>query len=222
MDEELPRKVYGVLLARLLLPSFLILFIFIFSPSSQSTQSISKISDDTIKKSENSTAILIVSSAAEILPKDAVRTASSKRIRPGAERHQFDGIIEKAAHSHKIDPALVKAIIMAESGYNRWAVSQKGARGLMQLMPETAESLGVEDIFNPEENINAGVKYFKLLMDRFDGNTELALAAYNAGSRMVHMHGGFPPFKATRHYVDKVFEYYERFKGAFVKEIDKA
>ncbi len=121
-------------------------------------------------------------------------------------------VVLKAANRHQIDPALVKAIIMAESSYNPKAISKKGARGLMQLMPKTAEILGVKDSFNPEQNINAGVKHFKGLMNRFKGDVKLALAAYNAGSRKVRKYQGVPPFKATQYYIKKVFEYYQYYR----------
>jgi len=124
----------------------------------------------------------------------------------------FDPIIFQAASRHHVEPALVKAIIMAESGYNSKATSNKGARGLMQLMPATAEMLGVEDYYHPEDNINAGVKYFKQLLNQFDDDVELALAAYNAGSGRVREYQGVPPYKATQEYIKKVFEYYEFYK----------
>ena len=125
----------------------------------------------------------------------------------------FDKIISQAADQYKIDAALIKAIIMAESGYNPNALSKKGAMGLMQLMPNTAKWLGVEDGFNPEHNINGGVKYFKHLMKNFDGDVKLALAAYNAGSKNVHEYQGVPPFQATRYYITKVFKYYNFYKN---------
>ena len=121
-------------------------------------------------------------------------------------------VVLKAANRHQIDPALVKAIIMAESSYNPKAISKKGARGLMQLMPKTAEILGVKDSFNPEQNINAGVRHFKGLMNRFKGDVKLALAAYNAGGRKVRKYQGVPPFKATQYYIKKVFEYYQYYR----------
>ena len=124
----------------------------------------------------------------------------------------YNPIILEAASFHNVDPALVKAIIMAESGYNRRAVSGRGARGLMQLMPRTAKALGVKNIFNPEENIYAGVNYFKSLLNRFGGDKKLALAAYNAGSRNVRKYKGVPPFKATRRYIKKVLEYQRFYK----------
>ena len=124
----------------------------------------------------------------------------------------FQPIVLKAADRYKVDPAMVMAIIMAESSYNPKAISKKGAKGLMQLMPTTARSLGVKDSFNPEHNINAGVRYFKKLLNQFDGDVELALAAYNAGGRKVREHRGIPPFGATRYYIKKVIKYYRYYK----------
>ena len=125
----------------------------------------------------------------------------------------FHPIIVQVSSRHRIDPALVKAIIMAESGYNPKAISKKGAKGLMQLMPGTADALGVEDIFDPHENISGGVRYFKQLMLQFDGDVKLALAAYNAGSKNVRRYKGIPPFKSTRYYIDNVFKYYRGYKN---------
>lgn len=125
----------------------------------------------------------------------------------------YDPIIAKAANQYNVDPAMVKAIILAESGYNPNAVSKKGAMGLMQLMPVTARELGVKNGFNPEQNIQAGVKYFKQLMNRYRGNVKLALAAYNAGSRNVREYKGVPPFKATRYYIKKVLEYHQHYSN---------
>jgi len=124
----------------------------------------------------------------------------------------FGAIIQRAADRHQVDLALVKAIIMAESGYNPKAISKKGAKGLMQLMPKTAEALGVEDSFNPQDNVDAGVEYFKTLLNRFDGDVTLALAAYNAGSRKVLKYQGVPPFKATQYYIKKVLKYYQVYR----------
>ena len=122
--------------------------------------------------------------------------------------HLYQPIIQRAAQRFEVDPALVKAIIMTESGYDPRAVSRRGAKGLMQLMPSTAESLGVDDSFNPEHNITGGVRYFRQLMNRFDDDAALALAAYNAGLNRVLKYDGIPPFKATRRYVQKVLAYY--------------
>jgi soluble lytic murein transglycosylase-like protein len=134
---------------------------------------------------------------------------ASKRI--NAE-NRYQPLILKAAYRYNIEPAIIKAIIMAESGFNPKAVSKVGARGLMQLMPRTARSLGVEDSFKPAHNIDAGVRYFRQLLDKFDGEVELALAAYNAGSFNVRKYGGIPPFKATQFYINKVLTYYEAYR----------
>ena len=135
---------------------------------------------------------------------------------------RFQPIIIQAANRFQVDPALVKAIIMAESGYDPRAISKVGAKGLMQLMPETAEELGVEDVFSPKHNINAGVGYFKKLLNRFDGDIKMALAAYNAGTRKVREYKGIPPFKATRYYIKKVFEYYQIYKKEMSEGPDRA
>jgi soluble lytic murein transglycosylase-like protein len=103
------------------------------------------------------------------------------------------------------------AIIMTESGFDPKAESNRGAKGLMQLMPSTAKSLGVEDCFDPEENVYAGVFYFKKLLNRFGGDIELALAAYNAGSKRVRRYNGVPPFEETRRYIKSVLEYYRKY-----------
>ena len=140
---------------------------------------------------------------------------------PKSKSDRFDPMITKAADRHQVDFALIKAVIMAESSYNPKAVSKQGAKGLMQLMPETALSLGVKDVFNPAHNINGGVKYLRKLLDTFNENIKLALAAYNAGSGTVKRHGGIPPIKATRHYVKMVFAYYQYYKAEMADQIEK-
>jgi len=134
----------------------------------------------------------------------------------------FHPFIMEAASQYRIDPALVKAIIMAESSYNPRAISKKGARGLMQLMPKTAAALGIEDAFNPEHNINGGVRYFRQLMNEFNNDVRLALAAYNAGTRKVRKYGDIPPFKSTQIYVRKVFEYYRFYRKAAAGRVGSA
>lgn len=133
----------------------------------------------------------------------------------------FHPIIIEEADRHEIDPALVKAIIMAESGYNPNAISEKGAKGLMQLMPSTAQDLGVDDVFNPQQNISGGVRYFKKLVNRFDGDIKLALAAYNAGSKKVRHYQGIPPYKSTHYYIEKVFKYYKLYKNQMSEKMKK-
>jgi soluble lytic murein transglycosylase-like protein len=118
----------------------------------------------------------------------------------------YDDVIDKACAKYGVDPSLVKAVVRAESGFSSRAESRSGARGLMQLMPSTAAELGVDDLFDPEQNIDAGVRYMKQQLDRF-GNEKLALAAYNAGPASVVKHHGIPPFRETQSYVDKVIGY---------------
>ena len=124
----------------------------------------------------------------------------------------FHDFIVQASQNYEVDAALIRAIIFAESNNNPQAVSHRGAQGLMQLMPRTARSLGVENSFDPAMNIDGGVRYFKQLLDRFSGDVRLALAAYNAGSRYVHKYGGVPPFGATKRYIKKVLHYHKQFQ----------
>ncbi|AOV08448.1 lytic transglycosylase domain-containing protein [Sporosarcina ureilytica] len=113
-------------------------------------------------------------------------------------------IIKKAADTFKLPERLISSVIQHESNFNSQAVSAAGAQGLMQLMPGTARFLGVKDSFNPEQNITGGAKYLRQMLDQFNGNIELALAAYNAGPGNVKKYGGIPPFKETQGYVKKV------------------
>jgi soluble lytic murein transglycosylase-like protein len=124
---------------------------------------------------------------------------------------EFDAIITSCAREFGVDKSLVKAVIHAESGYNPNAVSRKGATGLMQLMPSTAQGLKVADAFNPEDNIRGGVRYLRFLLDTFKGNVSLALAAYNAGLTKVARYGGVPPYEETRNYVSKVLNYQKNY-----------
>ncbi len=146
------------------------------------------------------------------LPELAVPHPPASPLKPIRGEDRYDSMIIRVAKRHQVDPALVKAVIRAESGYDHKAVSHRGAIGLMQLMPKTAQALGVEDSFNPELNIDGGVKYLRQLMDQFDGDVRLALAAYNAGSKKVRKYRGVPPFKQTRFYLQKVFRYYRSYK----------
>lgn len=164
--------------------------------------------------SANLNATTVASTAANPLANESVNEAEAE----AEEDSEEDGespyyyIIMQAANRHNVDPALIQAMIMAESTFNPNAISKSGAKGLMQLMPRTAKALGVEDLFNPEHNIEGGTKYLRQMLDRFNGDIRLALAAYNAGTRHVLNHGGVPPFKETRRYVRKVLSYYEGYQ----------
>jgi soluble lytic murein transglycosylase-like protein len=125
--------------------------------------------------------------------------------RDGAEK-----LVREAAERHHMDPALVRAVIETESGWNATARSRKGALGLMQLIPTTAVRFGVNDAFSPQQNVDAGVRYLKTLLERYNGNLDLALAAYNAGEGAVDRAHGVPSFQETQSYVRKVQDAYYR------------
>ena len=127
-----------------------------------------------------------------------------------ARATQYDAIIENAAVSSAVEANLLRAVIVVESGFNSRAVSKRGAVGLMQLMPATANRFGVSNLYDPKQNIRAGARYLKFLMDRFGQNVRLALAAYNAGEDAVDRNGGqIPPFSETRAYVPRVLKVYQ-------------
>jgi len=121
---------------------------------------------------------------------------------------QLEPLIEDHARAQSLDPKLVKAVIQVESGYNAAALSNKGAIGLMQLMPDTARLLDVLDPYDPVQNLRGGVTYLRQLLDRFSGQVEYAVAAYNAGPGAVTKHGGIPPYAETREYVRRVLALY--------------
>lgn len=138
----------------------------------------------------------------------------NKKNPTSTSRNEINELIDKYAEKNGLDADFVKAVIKQESGFNPNATSHCGAMGLMQLMPSTAEGLGVTNAYDAEQNIQGGTKYLKGLMDRFDNNKSLALAAYNAGPNAVKKYGGIPPYMETQNYVKSVLGNYERMKGA--------
>jgi soluble lytic murein transglycosylase-like protein len=129
-----------------------------------------------------------------------------------ARREALDPIISEIAERHRVDPALVKAVIRTESNFISYARSPKGALGLMQLMPATARLHNVWQVFDPRENIEGGVRHLRLLLDQYNGNVRLALAAYNAGDGAVSRHGGVPPYPETIDYLQRVLAYREQYR----------
>jgi soluble lytic murein transglycosylase-like protein len=144
------------------------------------------------------------------MPSEQSFTGRNDRPAVSIDRDGVERIVREAADRHNVDPALVRAVIETESGWNPSAVSRKGAIGLMQLMPTTAQRFGVSDYYTPQQNVEAGVKYLKTLLERYDGNLDLALAAYNAGEGAVDRAHGIPRYRETRDYVQKVQNAYFR------------
>ncbi len=153
-------------------------------------------------------------------PPDAryTRVAWSRPAGASARRapryRKYDGLIGVAAQQHRMPPALIKAVIAAESRFDPAAVSRKGALGLMQLMPQTAAALGIRDPLQPGENVDGGVRYLRAMYERY-GDLPRALAAYNAGPEAVDRYRGIPPYAETRDYVRRVLTYYREYHGDF-------
>jgi soluble lytic murein transglycosylase-like protein len=118
-------------------------------------------------------------------------------------------LVDTIASNYGVDPGLVRAMIKTESNFNRWAVSNKGAMGLMQLIPETGRRFGVRDFFDPQQNVDGGVRYMKFLLEKFKGNLDLSLAAYNAGENLVERLGRIPPILETTNYVSRIRAIYK-------------
>ena len=139
-----------------------------------------------------------------ITPGPALSSPATRQATPA----QLDAIIESAAARHKVDPNLVRAVIKVESNYNPRAVSRKGAMGLMQLMPKTARGLSVANPFDPQQNVDAGVRHLRSLLETNSGDVGRSLAAYNAGQTAVERSRGIPPYRETRQYVDRITALY--------------
>ncbi len=143
--------------------------------------------------------------------------SSPRRVaaRPNAYPNAYDSEIRRIGRQYNVDPPLIKAIIHTESSFDHRAVSRRGAQGLMQLMPDTARELKVRDPFNPLENIEGGTRYMRYLLDSFNNDLVLSLAAYNAGPGMVQRSGGVPKIAETRRYVHKVLTHYKAYKASW-------
>lgn len=141
-----------------------------------------------------------------------IRSDGQKVAPDGPMVYSYRELIRQHARSYGLEEALVKAVIKAESNYNPSSTSSKGALGLMQLIPETAQLMNVSDPFDPSQNIRGGSGYLRRMLDLFDGNLDLALAAYNAGPNAVQRHGGIPPYEETRNYVQRVRRYLEQYR----------
>lgn len=149
-----------------------------------------------------------------ILIQDTGRTASFF-VKDRGAKSDYDGLIRTHSEAHGLDPSLVKAVMIAESNGNPNAVSNKGARGLMQIMPQTGQFLDLQDPFDPSENIQAGAKYLKQLHELFKGNLELVLAAYNAGpNRVIQNNMAVPAIDETLNYIKRVKYFYNRLKNS--------
>ena len=148
------------------------------------------------------------------VPTDVRVTAVRRKARyhSGVADLELEQAVSRAAQQHHIQPALLLAVMKAESAFNPTAVSRAGAVGLMQLIPETAIRHGVRNLYDANDNITGGAKHLRYLLDRFHGNIRFALAAYNAGERKVDRYGQIPPYKETQDYVKKVLVYYRSYK----------
>jgi soluble lytic murein transglycosylase-like protein len=144
----------------------------------------------------------------------APRREPSRRAPTRPANRAFDGLIAQTSRRLGVDPALVKAVVAAESNFKAAAVSHAGAQGLMQLMPGTAHEMGVETPFEPDQNLDGGIRYLRAMLDRY-GDTRLALAAYNAGPEAVDRHRGVPPYPETRAYIERVLDFYRGYRAQF-------
>jgi cell wall-associated NlpC family hydrolase len=149
-------------------------------------------------------------------------TAAAQTPGAGSGETAYDGMIVQAATEQGIDPALLKALVRAESGFNPNAVSSSGAQGLAQLMPATGRGLGVTDPFDPQQSLNAGARYLANALRQFGGDPSLALAAYNAGPGAVQRYGGIPPFAETQAYVPRVLSYMQQYKAEGLGQVQAA
>ena len=190
----------------LLLKSAVVVFALVVSTSNIAYADIYKYEDDE--------GVLHLTNVPSIPKAKYVLVLKEKRIifQPDIDVNKYDQIIKRASDKFRIDSALIKAIIKAESNFNHRAVSRVGARGLMQLMPATASALQVHDAFHPDNNIEGGARYLRYLLNNYRGNISLTLAAYNAGEGTVAKYNNnVPPFRETQNYIKRVLNYYRDF-----------
>jgi soluble lytic murein transglycosylase-like protein len=141
-------------------------------------------------------------------------SSATPQAQPNTGRAKLDEVVTEASSHHQLDPDLVNSVIRAESGFNSWAVSPKGAQGLMQLMPQTASTLGVANSFDPRANVEGGTQYLRSLLEQYNFDLVKALAAYNAGPLRVAQYGGVPPYYETQAYVARIIRDFNRKKLA--------
>lgn len=177
--------------------------------------------EDSLEKTgELSSKEVISSAASENIARAKAALASSNAYIPEDKTklmEMIDASLIKASKKYGIDQNLLRAVLKLESGFNPYSISKAGAQGLMQLMPGTADALGVSDPFDIEENIDGGARYLKDQLINFNGNLELSLAAYNAGPNSVRKYGGIPPYEETQNYVRTVMNYYKQYQSAQIK-----
>jgi soluble lytic murein transglycosylase len=174
------------------------------------TSAPSVLADPQLYGDVNPTGLVSVTHVPTDEPVAAVRYRA--RYHSGVTDRELEQAVSRAAQQHHVQPALLLAVMKAESSFNPIAVSKAGAVGLMQLIPETAIRHGVRNLYDANDNITGGAKHLRYLLDRFHGNIRLALAAYNAGERRVDQYGQIPPYKETQDYVKRVLVYYRSYK----------